>query len=93
MDVQPVYLEHAPSIWLDDPLLEADFIPDERAELLASGLFSGVEVRRYRWDDTYDAERNVRILRTHALPAKAREALLACWIEERYGGSITRATS
>ena len=54
-------------------------------------------MRRYRWEETYDAERYVRILRTFsnhiALPTEAREALLAGvarWIEDRYGGSITK---
>jgi hypothetical protein len=60
-------------------------------------MFRRVEVRRYRWDETYSAERYERILRTFsghiALPEPRREALFSGVrrrIEERYGGHVTK---
>jgi SAM-dependent methyltransferase len=97
IDVQPVYIEHAPGMWLNEPMPDAATYPDSSAALLESGVFSHVDVRRYRWDETYSAERYVRILRTFSghitLPEDQREALFAGVqrrIEERYGGSITK---
>lgn len=96
-DVQPVYLEHAPEIWLDEEPPEAGTVEDASEALLASGVLRRVDVRRYRWDETYTAERYVRILRTFsghiALPLERRERLfegVERWINERFGGHVTK---
>ena len=41
-----------------------DEIPDETAEIEASGLFDHVEVRRYGWDKSYTAEEYIALLDT-----------------------------
>ncbi len=52
---------------------------DER--IAASGLFGAITVKRYGWQETYDATRYTDLLRTYsdhlALPAATRERLLA----------------
>jgi SAM-dependent methyltransferase len=54
-------------------------VPDERAEIEASGLFQDVDVRRYVWERSYTAEEYIALLNTFsghiAMEAWKREHL------------------
>jgi len=56
-------------------------VGDLRAEIEASGLYRGVEVRRHLWDVEYDPEEYVAVLGTYsvnlALPEAQRQELFA----------------
>jgi SAM-dependent methyltransferase len=41
-----------------------DEVPDERAEIEASGLFEDIEVRRYVWETSYTADEYIALLDT-----------------------------
>ncbi|GCE46384.1 methyltransferase family protein [Thermosporothrix hazakensis] len=66
-------------------------------EIERSGFFTGVEVRRYCWEESYSAESYVRLLDTYsdhlALPEAARKRLyrsIASLIRSRFHGQITK---
>ncbi len=72
-------------------------VPDDTGDITSSGLFSMVAVRRYVWDQEYEAEGYVRLLSTYsdhlALPPERRQRLfdgIRRLIEERYGGRIVK---
>jgi SAM-dependent methyltransferase len=78
-------------------LQPADDIPSMADELDRSGWFEPTLVRRYAWDQPYTTRTYLDVLLTYsghlALPSEARERLLgciACLIDTRYGGSITK---
>ena len=56
-------------------------VPDEVAEIEASGLFTGIQVRRYLWEATYTAEAYIALLSTFsghiAMEPNKREHLFA----------------
>ena len=69
----------------------------ESARSALAGLFDRPVVRRYRWDEEYDAARYLRLLGTYSdhlrLPAADRDRLfrgIADLIERDYGGTITK---
>lgn len=76
--------------------------PDElpttvKDEIDATGLFGEVAIRRYRWDQEYDAEGYINVLNTYSnhrdLPDEKREQLfrdIAKLIDTRYGGRIVK---
>jgi SAM-dependent methyltransferase len=83
----------APGLCL--PLPEA--IPQDSAELDASGLFEPARFRRYEWEVVYGTAEYVDLLLTYsghlALPPAARDGLLgdiARLIDGRYGGRIEK---
>jgi SAM-dependent methyltransferase len=94
--VRPIYLKY----WPDEQLTEVpgeDVTPAEHGDLLASGLFADVRLRRYRWDQTYPTAQYADLVRsyanTQAMMPDASEALIAdlCDVLDReYGGSVTR---
>ena len=94
---QPVYERFVPETPPGLRLEPAADIPSDDAELLASGRFGPVGIRRYEWDLAYSTQQYLDVLRTYsnhrALPAPAREGLLAAiadLIDTRHGGSITK---
>jgi hypothetical protein len=94
--VRPIYLKY----WPDEQLTELpgeNVTPAEHGELLASGLFGDVTLRRYRWDQTYPTAQYADLVRsyanTQAMEHEAAEAMVAevCDLVDReYGGSVTR---
>ncbi len=63
-EIQEVYDaigDSHPGEWPPPPPEE---IPDEAAEIEASGLFEDVRVRRYVWERSYTAEEYIALLNT-----------------------------
>jgi SAM-dependent methyltransferase len=78
-EIQEVYDaigEGHPDEWPPPP---PDAVPDKSAEILASGLFEHVRVRRYVWEVDYTAEEYIALLSTFsghiAMEAAKREHL------------------
>jgi SAM-dependent methyltransferase len=78
-EIQEVYDaigESHPGEW---PPLPPEEIPDEAAEIEASGLFEEVRIRRYVWETSYTAEDYIALLNTFsghiAMDAAKREHL------------------
>lgn len=96
-ETQPIYERFDPATPPGLRLSPAADIVSDDAELVASGRFGPVGIRRYEWDLTYSTQEYLDVLRTYsahrALPAPAREGLLAGiadLIDTRHGGSITK---
>jgi SAM-dependent methyltransferase len=96
-EVQSCYDAYMPADAPPRVLRDAGAIAPSTAAYEASGLFTGVQSRRYEWDETYSAETYARLLGTYsdhiALPPEARAALLDCiasLIAANYGGSIAK---
>jgi SAM-dependent methyltransferase len=80
-EIQDVYDEIGES-WTEEwPPPPPDKVPDDAAEIEASGLFDEIEVRRYVWEKTYTADEYVALLDTFsghiAMEASKRERLYA----------------
>jgi SAM-dependent methyltransferase len=63
-EIQKVYDaigESHPEEW---PPLPPDRIPDQTAEIEASGLFEDIEIRRYLWETHYTADEYIGLLNT-----------------------------
>ena len=60
-------------------------LPDERAEIEASGLFTGVRVRQYGWEVSYTAAEYIRLLDTFS-----GHIAMAQWQRDRLYGEIRR---
>ena len=60
-------------------------LPDEGAEIEASGLFTGVQVRQYGWEVTYTAAEYIRLLDTFS-----GHIAMAPWQRDRLYGEIRR---
>ena len=94
--LHPIIQKHRPGeVW--DEVPGEDVTPALYRELLANGLFADVELKRYRWDQTYSTEQYADLTRsfggTQAMDRDAAEAMVAdiCDLVDReYGGSITR---
>jgi SAM-dependent methyltransferase len=79
-------------------LPQPDDVPTTvKEEIEQTGLFGEVTIRRYRWDQEYDAERYIKVLNTYSghrdLPDDKREQLfhdIAALIDTGYGGRITK---
>ena len=92
----PIYLKYRP----DEQHTQVpgeDIVPVEYDEMLSSGLFDEVSLRRYRWDQTYPTAAYADLVRSYAgtqmMEPGPREALIAdlCEVIDReYGGSVTR---
>jgi SAM-dependent methyltransferase len=63
-EIQEVYDAIGESREGEWPPPSPDEVPDDRAEIDASGLFEDVEVRRYVWETTYTAEEYTALLDT-----------------------------
>src|SRR6185312_9860204 len=64
---------------------EPDELPDERAEIEATGLFTDVAVRRFGWDIEYTADQYIRLLDTFS-----GHIAMAQWQRDRLYGEIRR---
>jgi SAM-dependent methyltransferase len=60
-------------------------LPDERADIEASGLFEVIAVRHYDWERVYDAEEYIDLLNTFS-----GHLLMADWKRDRLYGEIRR---
>lgn len=96
-DTQEFYERHMPGTPPGFRLPTPDEVLDSVEEIEASGLFGPVEVRRYMWDETYDAESYIALLDTYSghlrLNAPSRRALyedIAGLIDDKFGGQITK---
>jgi SAM-dependent methyltransferase len=94
---QPCYTRWDPSSPTEIQLPTVEDVPDDTAELTASGRFGHVELRRYVRDIDYTTTSYLDLLNTYsgnlALAEPDRRNLLACLgdlIEDRYGGRITK---
>ena len=94
--VFPIYQRHRPGEpHTDSP--DENVVPPELEELRSSGLFEHVDLRRYRWDQTYPTAAYADLVRSYsnslAMEPDAMEALIADLshvIDTEYGGSVTR---
>ena len=60
-------------------------LPDSRAEIMSSGFFEDVAVRRFDWEVSYDAEAYIRLLDTFS-----GHIAMEAWQRERLYGEIRR---
>jgi hypothetical protein len=78
-EIQEVYDAIGESRKGEWPPAPPEQIPDERAEIEASGLFADVNVRRYIWEKSYTAAEYIALLNTFsghiAMEAAKREHL------------------
>ncbi len=77
--------ESRESEWPPEP---PEQIPDQRAEIEASGLLAAVSVRRYVWEMSYTAEEYIALLNTfsgHIAMESAKRKHLYREIRERIG--------
>jgi SAM-dependent methyltransferase len=85
-EIQEVYEaigEGHPGEWPPPP---PDDIPDDRAEIEASGMFEDVEVRRYLWERSYTADDYIALLDTfsgHIAMATSKREHLYTEIRQR----------
>jgi SAM-dependent methyltransferase len=84
-ELQDVYDEIGEGLPAGAQFPEAGELPDERAEIEASGLFTGVEVRRFGWEVSYTAEEYIRLLDTFS-----GHIAMAQWQRDRLYGEIRR---
>jgi SAM-dependent methyltransferase len=99
--VQAIYQREAPELIPPgyQPLLHPNDVPENvTAQIEQSGLFGPVTVRRYCWDQEYDAASYLRVLDTYsghrrlASPKRARLFRgIAELIATQHGGRITKA--
>ena len=94
---QPIYRHHFPGEAPPPPTPGEDVVPDEFADIDASGLFGRARLHRYRWDQTYTTAGWADLVRsfsgTQMMTEQDREALiteLSELIDRDFGGSITR---
>lgn len=83
-ELQPVYEELGEAKVTDWPLPED--VPDDSADIEASGLFEDVEVRRYVWGRRYTADEYIALLDTfsgHIAMGEAKRARLYGEIRRR----------
>jgi SAM-dependent methyltransferase len=87
-EIQEVYDaigESRPGEW---PPPRPDRVPDDGAEIEATGLFEGIEVRRYVWETVYSAEEYIALLDTfsgHIAMERSKRELLYGEIRHRIG--------
>jgi SAM-dependent methyltransferase len=82
--------EHWKEEW---PPLPPDRVPEQRAEIEASGLFERIEVRRYLWETRYTADEYIALLSTfsgHIAMDPAKREYLYREIRERIEGRPDR---
>jgi SAM-dependent methyltransferase len=85
-EIQEVYDEIGESYAAEWPPAPPDEVPDDTAEIEASGCFTDVAVRRYVWELAYTADEYVALLSTfsgHIAMAPARREHLFAEIRRR----------
>jgi SAM-dependent methyltransferase len=63
-EIQEVYDAIGESYEGEWPPAAPEDVPDDTAEIEATGLFDGVQVRRYLWEQEYDADEYIALLDT-----------------------------
>jgi SAM-dependent methyltransferase len=96
-EVQHCYERFMPGTPAGLRLPAAADVPSGAEELLDSGRFERVDVRRYEWELTYPTRDYIALLCSYsghrALEPVARRALLDCvarLIDDRHGGRVTK---
>jgi len=84
-EIQDVYDEINEGLPAGAQFLEAAELPDERAEIEATGLFTDVEIRHFGWEIEYTAEEYIRLLDTFS-----GHIAMAQWQRDRLYGEIRR---
>jgi SAM-dependent methyltransferase len=84
-EIQPVYDEIGEGLPAGARYPAPGESPDRGAEIVASGLFEDVVVRRFDWETGYDAEGYIRLLDTFS-----GHIAMAEWQRERLYGEIRR---
>jgi SAM-dependent methyltransferase len=84
-ELQPVYDEIGEGLPPGTVYARPGETPDRRAEIVATGLFEDVLVRRFDWEVSYDAEAYLRLLDTFS-----GHIAMAEWQRERLYGEIRR---
>jgi SAM-dependent methyltransferase len=85
-DIQQVYDEIGEGLPADATSPRPGELPDDSADMVASGLFDDVQVRQYDWENRYDAESYIALLDTfsgHLSMAPWKRAHLYDAIRER----------
>ncbi len=97
IEVQDCYERFDPATPPGLRLPAARDIPEDDAELAASGRFEPAIFRRYEWELSYSTEAYLDLLMTYsghrALPDAARTGLLTCiarLIDDRHGGRVVK---
>lgn len=96
-DTQRYYEQYMPGTPPNLRLPQPDDIPDQSAEIEASDFFGSVDVRRYLWNQSYDAESYLKLLSTYSghmeLAETPRRKLfkgIANLIDDKYAGRILK---
>jgi SAM-dependent methyltransferase len=84
-ELQDVYDEIGEGLPQDVIWPEAAQLPDDSDDILASGLFEDVEVRRFGWQIDYDAEGYIRLLDSFS-----GHIAMEDWQRDRLYGEIRR---
>ena len=88
VEIQPVYDEIGeglPDGWVP---VRPGQVPDDRAEIEASGTFEVVDVGQYDWETVHDAESYIELLNTFS-----GHIAMAPWQRDRLYGEIRRRLS
>jgi SAM-dependent methyltransferase len=84
-EIQDVYDEIGEGLPPGTPWPRPGELPDERAEIEASGLFEVIGIRHYDWERVYGAEEYIELLGTFS-----GHLIMADWQRERLFGEIRR---
>jgi SAM-dependent methyltransferase len=84
-ELQDVYDEIGESLPAGTQFPAPAELPDERAEIAATGLFTDVAVRRFGWEIDYTADEYIRLLDTFS-----GHIAMAQWQRDRLYGEIRR---
>jgi SAM-dependent methyltransferase len=84
-ELQDVYDEIGESLPAGTEFPAPAELPDERAEIAATGLFTDVAVRRFGWEIDYTADEYIRLLDTFS-----GHIAMAQWQRDRLYGEIRR---
>lgn len=94
---QPIYARYWPDQAIYQPAPEPDVVPPVFEEMRASGLFEDVSVQRWRWDQRYEVDAYIDLVRsysnTYDLEPAAREAFLdelRAMVTAEEGSSVLR---
>jgi SAM-dependent methyltransferase len=84
-EIQDIYDEIGEGVPPGTPWLRPGEVPDDRAEIEASGLFEVTAVRQYDWERVYSAEEYIELLSTFS-----GHLAMADWKTRRLYGEIRR---
>jgi SAM-dependent methyltransferase len=84
-ELQEIYDEIGEALPDDAVYLRPGELPDERAEIAATGLFDDVQVRHFDWEISYDADGYIGLLETFS-----GHIAMEQWQRDRLYGEIRR---